>query len=94
MVNSVIMNEIDTVVTVTSKVSAGNDVGYIVNGKNNSIKAASDIPKNHKVAVRNVIKGNEVYKYGEVIGYATEDINIGDHVHENNLSSFRQEVKE
>lgn len=89
MVNSVIMNEMDTVVTVTSKVSAGNDVEYIVNGKSNSIKAASDIPLNHKVAVRNVIKGNEVYKYGEVIGYATSDINVGDHVHENNLSSFR-----
>ena len=89
MVNSVIMNEMDTVVTVTSKVSAGNDVEYIVNGNSNSIKAASDIPINHKVAVRNVMKGNEVYKYGEVIGYATADINVGDHVHENNLSSFR-----
>ena len=89
MVNSVIMNEIDTVVTVTSKVSAGNDVVYIVNGKSNSITTASDIPINHKVAVKNVVKGNEVYKYGEVIGYATADINVGDHVHEHNLSSFK-----
>jgi altronate dehydratase small subunit len=89
MVNSVIMNEMDTVVTVTSRVSAGGDVSYITNGVNHKVKANSDIPINHKVAVKNLVKGNEVYKYGEIIGYATADINVGDHVHEHNLSSFR-----
>ena len=89
MVNSVIMNEMDTVVTVTSGVSAGSDVSYIINGMSLMVKANSDIPVNHKVSVKNVVKGNEVYKYGEIIGYATADINIGDHVHEQNLSSFK-----
>jgi altronate dehydratase small subunit len=89
MVNSVIMNEMDTVVTVTSGVSAGSDVSYIINDMSLMVKANSDIPINHKVAVKNVVKGNEVYKYGEIIGYATADINVGDHVHEHNLSSFK-----
>lgn len=89
MINSVIMNEIDSVVTVTSVVTSGGDVTYMVSGKEISVKAAADIPINHKVAVKSVMKGNEVYKYGEIIGYATADISVGDHVHENNLSSFR-----
>lgn len=89
MINAVIMHEDDTVVTLTAKVCAGDDVTYILNGKGYTVTAASDVSTNHKIAVKNKKKGNEVYKYGEIIGYAIEDINIGDHVHENNLSSFK-----
>lgn len=87
MLNAVIMNENDTVVTVTKNVSANESVLYIVNGEILSVKATSEIPLNHKVAVKSVEKGKEVFKYGEKIGYATADINVGDHVHTNNLDS-------
>lgn len=87
MINAVIMQEIDSVVTVIKKVSAGEDVTYILNGKPVEIKANSDIPDNHKIAVKNVIKGEAVFKYGEKIGYATADIYVGDHVHTHNLDN-------
>ncbi len=87
MINAVIMNENDTVVTVTKNVSAGENVTYILNDDIISVKATSDIPINHKIAVKDVRVGNEVYKYGEKIGHATSDIKTGDHVHTNNLEN-------
>ncbi|MBP8932790.1 MAG: altronate dehydratase [Paracoccus sp.] len=38
----------------------------------------------HKIARRPIAKGAEVVKYGQVIGYATEDIATGAHVHSHN----------
>jgi len=87
MVNAVIMNDDDTVVTVTRRISSGDIVSYVLNGKIMSVKAVSEIPMYHKIAVKNVKKGNEIIKYGEKIGYATDDIGIGEYVHTNNLNS-------
>lgn len=39
----------------------------------------------HKIARRGVAKGAAVLKYGQIIGYATEDIAEGAHVHSHNL---------
>lgn len=41
------------------------------------------------MAVAEIKKGEYCYKYGEVIGDATEDIHPGDHVHVHNLESTR-----
>jgi len=87
MINAVIINDIDTVVTVIKKVSLGENVSYVSSDGYSTIKATSDIPINHKVAIKQVKNGDEVLKYGERIGYATMDIHIGDHVHTNNLDS-------
>lgn len=87
MVNAVIMHMIDNVVTVTKKISAGDAITYILNGKTSTIKATLDIPINHKVAIKSLKEGDIVYKYGECIGYTTSDVNVGDHVHTNNLNS-------
>jgi Altronate dehydratase len=48
-----------------------------------------DIPKFHKMAVANIAKGALCYKYGEMIGMATQDILPGDHVHVHNIESTR-----
>ncbi|MFI6425410.1 UxaA family hydrolase [Promicromonospora sp. NPDC050880] len=43
------------------------------------------VPRGHKVALRAVSAGGPVRKYGQVIGVATADIAVGDHVHSHNL---------
>ena len=48
--------------------------------------AQSDIPKGHKFALRSIAKGAAVIRYGQIIGYATEDIAAGAHVQSHNLS--------
>ncbi len=41
----------------------------------------------HKIAVRPIAKGEAVRKYGQIIGFASEDIAAGAHVHVHNLSA-------
>jgi altronate hydrolase len=40
----------------------------------------------HKLARRRITAGQPVRRYGQVIGFATEDIEPGDHVHSHNLA--------
>ncbi len=47
----------------------------------------SDISLAHKVAFQMINKGDDIIKYGMVIGRATADIAPGEHVHVLNLSS-------
>lgn len=48
---------------------------------------AEDIVKGHKFCIRPVKNGENVIKYGEVIGHATRDISVGEHVHIQNLQT-------
>jgi altronate hydrolase len=49
------------------------------------IRCSARIPSAHKVAVRAVVKDAPVRRYNQIIGFATADINPGDHVHSHNL---------
>ncbi len=41
----------------------------------------------HKYAERDIKRGEKIIKYGFPIGYATEDINSGEHVHSHNMKT-------
>ena len=41
----------------------------------------------HKYALRDIKCGENVIKYGQPIGHATEDIKVGDHVHTHNVKT-------
>jgi altronate hydrolase len=43
------------------------------------------IPAGHKVAIRPIAVGEEVRRYGQIIGFATQPIAPGQHVHTQNL---------
>jgi len=43
------------------------------------------VPAGHKVALRNIAEGEPVRRYGQIIGFATQAIAPGDHVHTQNL---------
>ena len=44
-----------------------------------------DIPSGHKLARAVLLKGQPVIRYGQVIGFASHDIQPGDWVHSHNL---------
>jgi altronate hydrolase len=44
------------------------------------------VPAGHKVAVREVKRGQPVRRYNQIIGFATRDIRGGEHVHVHNLA--------
>jgi altronate hydrolase len=50
------------------------------------VRLAADVPAGHKVAIRPVPPGENVRRYGQVIGRATHPIVPGDHVHTHNLA--------
>ncbi len=49
------------------------------------VTARSAIPRGHKVATATIAKDAPVYKYAQVIGFASSNIAPGDHVHTHNL---------
>lgn len=54
---------------------------------NERILLQSDIPAGHKIAVREIPRGEKVIKYGYPIGVAIETIHPGDWVHTHNVKS-------
>lgn len=44
------------------------------------------ITQGHKVAIASLKVGDAVIKYGQIIGFATADIAVGDHVHTHNMA--------
>lgn len=87
MHNAILIGPDDTVVTVIRALSEGDDILYLQNGEMQTIKASTDIPVWHKAAIKAVPCGGRVYKYSEVIGVATQDIAVGEHVHTQNIES-------
>lgn len=43
------------------------------------------IPAGHKIALNAIPAGNPVRRYGQIIGFAEEDIHAGEHVHTHNV---------
>jgi altronate dehydratase len=54
-----------------------------------TLTVVSQIPRGHKIAVREIRAGQAVVKYGSPIGTATADIPAGTHVHTHNVASDR-----
>ena len=58
-------------------------------GNAETVTVIGDVPYGHKIAVRDIKKGELINKYGEEIGIATKDIKKGEYVHVHNLDSMR-----
>ncbi len=52
----------------------------------NGLVASTAIPRGHKVSIAAVAEGEAIYKYGQVIGFASIDIAPGQHVHTHNVA--------
>jgi arabinonate dehydratase len=56
------------------------------------VRVASDITSGHKIARRAVATGKPVHRYNQVIGFASQDIAPGEHVHTHNLAMGEVEL--
>lgn len=83
----VLMNPIDNVATALAKLRCGTEIHDATNQFH--VQLRQDIPFGHKFAVRPIDVGDFVYKYGQVIGAATQRIQAGEHVHVQNVESRR-----
>lgn len=80
-----VINEIDTVGTLLEDAKSHDICIY----KDEKIDIIEEIKFGHKVALKDISKEENVYKYGEVIGYALEDITKGQWVHNHNMGCHR-----
>jgi len=51
-----------------------------------NVRTAVRIPPGHKIAVRDVAQGAAVHRYNQIIGFATQPIKTGEHVHVHNVA--------
>ena len=85
---AVVVNPIDNVATALTSIDAGSKVEVDV-GQPKSVLVKDSIGMGHKFALKKIVKGGDVVKYGEVIGRASDDIEEGKHVHVHNARSTR-----
>lgn len=87
---AILLNKADNVATALSQIQKGDVVDVIYN--NEIVKrliALDDIEIYHKIAVEPIQVGNNIYKYGEIIGKAIKFIEIGQCVHIDNIKGVR-----
>ena len=59
----------------------------VIDLEDEKITLLEDINRGHKIAIKNINKGENIVKYGLPIGYALEDIKIGSWVHTHNTKT-------
>jgi altronate hydrolase len=72
----------DDVAITTADVAAGTPVDV---GDGGPVAVRDDVPRGHKLAVRNLPAGAPVHRYGQVIGFTRGPVAAGEHVHLHNL---------
>lgn len=87
---TVVMRPIDNVAVALQEIPARTqvEVGFSKD-ESTKITLKETISFGHKFSVRQIPKGTEIKKYGEVIGRAIRDIEEGEHVHVHNLEGTR-----
>ncbi|MEM1365417.1 MAG: altronate dehydratase family protein [Pseudomonadota bacterium] len=78
--NTIRLHAADSVVIALTNLEAGTELADI------PCTLASDVGRGHKIATRAIATGENVLRYGQIIGQATQDIALGDHVHVHNLA--------
>lgn len=78
-------------VIVVEGVKAGQSLtGWIMDeDRTIELRAQSDIPIGHKLALRDMAVGDTVYKYGVDIGRVVAPIRAGEHAHVHNIKTKR-----
>ena len=93
MRNAMIIDAKDNVAVAIEPIAKGDAAVYVCEGKEVSLPALEDITIYHKLATRDIAKGEPVVKYGEHIGVASSDIKAGEHVHVHNVEGHRADLE-
>lgn len=82
---ALVMNHRDSVATALEDLDAGRTLA----DDEWDVTISDEIPFGHKFALESIDRGDEIYKYGAVIGRATADVPSGSWVHTHNCESER-----
>lgn len=87
MKRAMMINAADNVVVMAEAAVKGDEIYYENGSEKTVFTAATDVPVYHKVAIKDIAKGERATKYGCTIGVAMVDIPKGSHVHVHNIES-------
>ncbi|SIR75328.1 altronate dehydratase small subunit [Haladaptatus litoreus] len=82
---ALLMDQQDSVATALEDLESGR----VLNFDSGKIVLADRVPFGHKFALGPIERGEDIYKYGAVIGRATADVPSGTWVHTHNCESTR-----
>ena len=82
-IDTVFLNERDNVCVAAHDLPAGCEVS----AGGHTVALAGPVKLGHKIALRPIAQGEAVVKYGQIIGFATEDISPGTWIHTHNLTA-------
>ena len=89
MYTALMMRPGDNVAMVLQPTPAKTAVRIVNQVSLNEVLIAQPIDCYHKFSVKDIESGQEIIKYGEVIGIAPAAITKGEHVHTHNVRSIR-----
>lgn len=75
----IIINQKDNVAVALRDFKKGEEIAGVI--------LLEDLPRAHKVAIKDIKANEDIIKYGYPIGHATKDIAKGEHVHVNNTKT-------
>src|ERR1044071_2628154 len=92
MIHILVHDKKDTVgVAVIEGIKSGQELtGWVMEDDSTiKVKALNDVPIGHKVATKEIRKGDTIIKYGFDIGKAVSDIKLGEHAHVHSIKTKR-----
>jgi altronate dehydratase small subunit len=87
--NAIMIKSEDTVATALRDLKAGDVCKFSAEGAAHRVTIKEPIEYGHKFAVKDIPKGADIIKYGEIMGRATAPIPQGAHAHIQNIESLR-----
>lgn len=88
-IDAIMIDKRDNVATALKDLNRDQAATISLDDVQKEIGLIDDIPFGHKFAVCDIAQGEEIVKYGEVIGRATQSIGEGGHAHVQNIESLR-----
>jgi len=87
--DAIVIKKRDNVATALRDIQPGEEVSIGMGEEKRRVRVEGSVPYGHKFAVRDIAQGEDIIKYGEVIGRATSHIPFGTHAHIQNIESLR-----
>ena len=85
----ILLNVKDDVATALMELKEGEVIRVALEDASSDVSLREDIQFAHKIALRDIAKGEEILKYGLPIGRALANIRAGEWVHVHNCRSER-----
>ncbi len=86
------INNQDNVCVALRALKEGEVLAFNFGSVAQTVKAETNIPLGHKVAIKVIVKNDKIVKSGAAIAIATHDISVGEHVHVHNVGSFLENL--